>query len=137
MEHPIAFHSFIYATTLHMLDAHKGQEIVTNAPMLRLEHKTRTIALIKDTLAMQQDPHTPPSDALIMAIAILAIHGSRDPVIHPHVHPQSPLAEAQNLHVYGNMVNDESHVKWITYMIMQKGGLDGLELYGMADTMAL
>lgn len=108
-----------------------------NAPMLRLEHKTRTIALIKDALNLQQDPNTPPSDALIMAIAILAIHGSRDHVDHPYIHPKSPLAEAQMLHVYGNMVNDESHVRWITYMIMQKGGLEGLELYGMADTMGL
>ncbi len=53
------------------------------------------------------------------------------------VHPLSPLATAQNLHVYGSMANDEKHIQGIRLLVAQKGGLDNIHLYGLADTMAL
>jgi hypothetical protein len=35
------------------------------------------------------------------------------------------------------MVNEEQHLQAIILLIMQKRGLESLELFGMADTMAL
>ncbi|KIX06546.1 uncharacterized protein Z518_04522 [Rhinocladiella mackenziei CBS 650.93] len=134
MEWPVAFHAFIYATTLHLLCAYNGRELIDSAPVLRLSHKVETIKLVNEQL---HNLNGLPSDALIMAVTILAIHGTRDATAYPQIHPASPMAEAQNLHVYGNMVNEEEHVPAILWLIMQKGGLDGIELYGMADTMAL
>lgn len=134
MASPIAFHSLVYATTLHVLNAHNGQELTLDAPVLRLSHKVKTINLIKEALATMVGPA---DDALIMAVIILAIHGYRDNTVYPQVHPQSPLAKAQHLHVYGNMIHDEAHLKWIVYLIAQKGGLDAVELYGFADVVAL
>ncbi|KAK5031560.1 hypothetical protein LTR13_007549 [Exophiala sideris] len=103
-------------------------------PLIRLSHKTETIKLVNQQLRSLDGPA---SDALIMAVAILAIHGSRDETVHPEVHPPSPLASAQNVHVYGNMINDEQHTQAILVLIEQKGGLESLELFGMADIMAL
>ncbi|KAI1607917.1 hypothetical protein EDD37DRAFT_670367 [Exophiala viscosa] len=134
MQWPVVFHAFIYATTLHLLCAYNGQELIESGPLMRLSHKTETIKLVNEQLRSLKSPA---SDALIMAVVILAIHGSRDEKEYPKVHPPSPLASAQNLHVYGNMVADEQHTQAILLLIKQKGGLEAFELFGMADTMAL
>jgi len=134
MQWPVAFHAFTYATTLHLLCVHRGRELVKSAPLMRLHHKVEAIKLVNEQL---RNLTGPPTDALIMSVAILAIHGSYDEFVYPEIHPTSPLATAQNLHVYGNMVNEEQHLQAIILLIMQKGGLESLELFGMADTMAL
>ncbi|KAK5276830.1 hypothetical protein LTR40_011139, partial [Exophiala xenobiotica] len=134
MQWPVVFHAFIYATTLHLLCVHRGREIVKSAPVMRLHHKIEAIKLVNEQLRHLTGP---PTDALIMSVAILAIHDSYDEIVHPKIHPTSPLATAQNLHVYGNMVNEEQHLQAIILLIMQKGGLESLELFGMADIMAL
>nr|KAK5441078.1 hypothetical protein LTR18_006922 [Exophiala xenobiotica] len=114
--------------------AQMGREIVKSAPVMRLHHKIEAIKLVNEQLRHLTGP---PTDALIMSVAILAIHDSYDEIVHPKIHPTSPLATAQNLHVYGNMVNEEQHLQAIILLIMQKGGLESLELFGMADIMAL
>ncbi len=134
MQWPVAFHAFTYATTLHLLCVHRGRELVKSAPLMRLHHKVEAIKLVNEQL---RNLTGPPTDALIMSVAILAIHGAYDEIVYPEIHPTSPLATAQNLHVYGNMVNEEEHLQAIILLIMQKGGLESIELFGMADTMAL
>ncbi|EXJ79616.1 hypothetical protein A1O3_07895 [Capronia epimyces CBS 606.96] len=134
MDSPVTFHAFIYATTLHLLEAYNGHEVIDSAPMLRLSHKIETIKLVNEQIKSLDGP---PSDALLMAVTILSVHGSRDDVLYPKAHPISPLAEAQFLRIYGSMVNAEEHVQGIMLLIAQKGGLDRIELYGLADTIAL
>ncbi|KIW15533.1 hypothetical protein PV08_05581 [Exophiala spinifera] len=134
MQWPVVFHAFIYATTLHLLCVYQGRELIHSAPVMRLQHKGQVIKLLNEHLRHLEGP---PMDALIMSIAILAIHGEYDATVYPEIHPVSPLAKAQNLHVYGSMINDEQHVHAILMLIMRKGGLDAMELFGMADTMAL
>lgn len=135
MEYPVLFHAVIFATTFHLLCLHRGREIAQRAPEWRLFHKVETIKLVNEQLRTLKG--AVPSDALIMAVAILSIHGTRDETVYPVVHPLSPLAEAQNLHIYGDLRNDEEHVQGIILLISKKGGLDGIQLYGLADTMQL
>ncbi|KIW35457.1 uncharacterized protein PV07_02153 [Cladophialophora immunda] len=159
MEHPVAFHAFVYAASYHILCAYNGREINDSAPLLRLSHKVETIKLVNEQLQSlslslpkrkQRDYNTSrengsgigatttaPTDALIMAVTIMSIHNTRDETPYPKVHPTSPMAKVNNLHVYGAMVNDEKHIQGILLLVSQKGGLEGLEMYGMADTMQL
>ncbi|OAP59520.1 hypothetical protein AYL99_06818 [Fonsecaea erecta] len=165
MEHPVAFHAFVYAASYHVLCAYNGREINESAPLLRLSHKVETIKLVNEHLrSLSLSSSSPssankkkgrdhetlkenemgsgatttvPTDALIMAVTIMSIHNTRDETEYPKVHPTSPMAKVNNIHVYGAMVNDEKHIQGILLLIRQKGGLDGIELYGMADTMQL
>jgi hypothetical protein len=57
--------------------------------------------------------------------------------VHPEVHPQSPLAKLNFLDVYGAMVNDENHIAGILLLLKEGGGLDAIDLYGMAETSQL
>ncbi|KIX97019.1 uncharacterized protein Z520_07133 [Fonsecaea multimorphosa CBS 102226] len=163
MEHPVAFHAFVYAASYHILCAYNGREINESAPLLRLSHKVETIKLVNEQLRSLSlssptkrkgrdynttsresgnggraiNTTTVPTDALIMAVTIMSVHNTRDETEYPKVHPLSPMAKVNNLHVYGAMVNDEKHIQGILLLISQKGGLGGIELYGMADTMQL
>ncbi|KIW77870.1 hypothetical protein Z517_07703 [Fonsecaea pedrosoi CBS 271.37] len=167
MEHPVAFHAFVYAASFHVLCAYNGREISDSAPLLRLSHKVETIKLVNEHLrslslsssssasskrkgrdhnnASRENRNaneavattTVPTDALVMAVTIMSIHNARDDTVYPKVHPVSPMAKVNNLHVYGAMINDEKHIQGILLLVSQKGGLEGLELYGLADTMQL
>ena len=57
--------------------------------------------------------------------------------MYPTVHPVSPMAKVNNLDVYGAMINDEKHIQGILLLVNQKGGLERMELYAMADTLQL
>jgi len=159
MEHPVAFHAFVYAASFHILCAYNGREISDSAPLLRLSHKVETIKLVneqlqslslsspkrkgrdhstwRDTGDRGGTTTTGPTDALIMALTIMSVHNARHDTEYPKVHPTSPMAKVNNLHVYGAMINDEKHIQGILLLIGQKGGLDSIELYGMADTLQL
>lgn len=101
MDHPVAFHAFLYATSFHILCAYGGREIHESAGLLRLSHKVETIKLVNEQLqglSLGEKPKRKgggservekerrgsgvmtPTDALIMAVMILSIHSQRDEV---------------------------------------------------------
>lgn len=105
--------------------------------MLQLSYQTKSIQFINTLLA--ENNHEPPSDALLISILILAAHGQRQGgglALEP-VHPTSPLAQAQNLMFYGSLEFVPNHLKALYYLVEQKGGLEKIQLYGLADTLAL
>jgi hypothetical protein len=50
MEHPVAFHAFLYATSFHILCAYEGREVNDSASLMRLSHKVETIKLVNEQL---------------------------------------------------------------------------------------
>jgi hypothetical protein len=90
LSHPVAFHAFIYATSLHLLNAYDGTEICEKAPLLRLSHKVETIKLVNELFGQVRLPgqggegskveSRATLDALIMAVTIMSVHGQRDEV---------------------------------------------------------
>lgn len=134
MQFPVVFHAFLYAASLQLLTACNGREMVKSGEMIRFDHYQKAIHLINKHITELDGP---PPDALIMAVTTLAVHGSRAPSPGIECHPQSPLATQQYLHMYGQMLIEESHVSGLTGLIQRKGGIEGMETYGMADTIAL
>ena len=134
MQYPVVFHAFLYAASLQLLTACKGRELVKSGEMIRFDHYQKAIHLINKHITELDGP---PPDALIMAVTTLAVHGSRAPEPGIECHPQSPLATQQYLHMYGQMLIAESHVSGLTELIQRKGGIENMETYGMADTIAL
>ena len=134
MQYPVVFHAFLYAASLQLLTAYKGQELVKSGEMIRFDHYQKAIHLINKHITELDGP---PPDALIMAVTTLAVHGSRAPTPGIECHPQSPLATQQYLHMYGQMLIEESHVSGLTGLIQRKGGIEEMKTYGMADTIAL
>ena len=134
MQYPVVFHAFLYAASLQLLTACNGRELVKSGEMIRFDHYQKAIHLINKHITELDGP---PPDALIMAVTTLAVHGRRAPRPEPECHPQSPLATQQYLHMYGQMIIEESHVIGLKELIQRKGGIEGMETYGMAGTIAL
>jgi hypothetical protein len=134
MEFPVVFHAFLYAAALHLLVAAGGRDDAEAAARLRYVHYLQAIKGVQEHIASLQGP---PSDALIMAVTTLAVHGRPDERSPPICHPQSPLAEQQYLHVYGRIEMCLEHVPALKALIESKGGLEAITTYGMADTIQL
>jgi hypothetical protein len=54
-----------------------------------------------------------------------------------HTHPQPPLAKAQNLDFYGKKRVVPAHKQALYLLVRQTGVLESVEVYGLADTLAL
>jgi hypothetical protein len=140
---PMAFHALVFAAALHhtylrgkadLLDGH-------SMDLLQLSHQTRAIQYINALLSGNKG--APPSDALLISILILAAHGPAEGLTtdceldSEPSHPPSPLARAQNLDFYGSLGFVPAHMHALHILVEQKGGLDKIGLYGLADTLAL
>ena len=84
-----------------------------------------------------QHPESFPSDALLVSILVLAVHGPKPDAMYEHSHPRSPLATTQNLDFYGNMTFVAAHMQALYILVKQRGGLDAIDMHGLADTIVL
>jgi hypothetical protein len=136
MAAPVAFYAFVFAAGLHHAYLHGWRTIPRSAFMLLVSYKTKAMGLIIEELRRLEDS---PSDALLVSILILAAHG---PIIggaysNAFVHPISPLAKTQNLDFYGNLDFSGAHMDALRLLVSRKGGLGRIQLYGLAETVAL
>lgn len=133
---PMAFYSFIFAAGFHQSFLRQDTDPQSRSSLIGLSYKTQAISLINEHLSELSET---PSDALIVSILVLAAHGTK---IDPDrslglTHPISPLARTQNLDFYASLEFGDAHMKALTHLILQKGGLDTIQLWGLADTIAL
>jgi hypothetical protein len=133
LQYPVVLHAFLYAASLHLSMLCKAQEMASTC-WLRFDQYRRAIALVNKHI---RELEGPPSDALIMAVTTLAVHGRMGEVSRPECHPPSPLATQQYIHVYGQLLPEETHIQGLRMLLRRKGGIDKIETYGMAETLAL
>lgn len=127
----MAFYSFVFAAGMKLAHRRGGKEAHDAGALLRVSYQTQAITFIN---AQLQDPKEPPSDALLLSILILAVHGPNADATYGDSHPQSPLATTQLLDWYGNMTFNPLHMQALYMLVKQRGGLDAIDLYGGADT---
>lgn len=125
---PLLFHALIYVGSNH-LDFMRWSNIFPNAPE-PLSHKLIVIQKVNQALS---DPRQASRDEIILAILILASEvfiskkGSSSPF-------NSPLRSLRWLNIYGNHKPVPQHAKAIADIVTMKGGLETLELIGLAET---
>jgi hypothetical protein len=124
---PLLFHALVYAGSNH-LDFMRWSNIFPNAPE-PLSHKLIVIQKLNQALS---DPHQVSRDEIILAILILASEvfiskkGNSSPF-------NSPLRRLRWLNMYGNYKPVPQHAKAVADIIRMRGGLETLELYGLAE----
>jgi hypothetical protein len=128
---PLLFHALIYSGSNH-LDYMRHSAIYPNAPK-PLSHKLIVIQKLNVALS---DPNQALRDEIILAILILASQevfmtkkGKRNPF-------NSPLQSLGWLNVYGNFKFVPQHTKAVADIIIMRGGLETLELHGLAEIIA-
>jgi hypothetical protein len=136
-EHPVILYAFMYAAATQISAVHRGHELAKEAEITRLKCYQRTVTLVAKHLRELED-ESPPFDALLMAVMILLVHGRvpEQPQL-PEIHPESPLARQQFIHVYGRIEVDEKHLAGLLVLIERKQGIKNVGTYGMAECIAL
>jgi hypothetical protein len=106
--------------------------IFPNAPK-PLSHKLVVIQKLNEALS---DPNQASRDEIILAILILA---SQEVFLSKTGHSSpfnSPFRSLSWLDVYGNFKFVPQHTKAVAELVTMRGGLENLELYGLAEIIA-
>jgi hypothetical protein len=124
---PLLFHALIYAASNH-LDFMRWSNTFPNA-LEPLSHKLIVIQKLNQALS---NPCQATGDEIILAILILASEvfiskkGNSSPF-------NSPLRSLRWLNMFGNHKPVPQHAKAVGDIIKIRGGLETLELYGLAE----
>ncbi len=82
------------------------------------------------------DPHIASRDEIILAILVLASHEAMVEGERRGSPFNSPLRSAQWLNVYSSITYVEAHMKAVMELVKLRGGLENIEMYGLAETIA-
>ncbi|KAG4438807.1 hypothetical protein IFR05_005698 [Cadophora sp. M221] len=129
LKHPLLFHALAFAGSIH-LDFLRHEKIYPDS-QVALSHKLTVIQTLNEVL---KDPQTAASrDEIILAILILASHETMNMSRAKSSPFHSPLRKAQWLNVYGNFRHVPEHLAAVMELLSLRGGLESLELYGLAE----
>ncbi|KIY04179.1 uncharacterized protein Z520_00871 [Fonsecaea multimorphosa CBS 102226] len=100
---------------------------------LRLFHHTKALRLVRQII-QNMEPNDIPTDSLVMAVYNLSYQGlDWDKRVFPESHPPSPTLGARFLIRYGRKVPHAEHIRAMNLLIQAKGGLEEIELIGIAE----
>ncbi|KAH7419574.1 hypothetical protein BKA64DRAFT_651173 [Cadophora sp. MPI-SDFR-AT-0126] len=135
-EKPILMHALAFGAIVHM-DVLRSPRISLENP-LRLFHKVQTMTLLKEEM---KKPDETALDDVILAILALSTNevetvanNMKEKVRSPF---SSPLASIQWLDVYGSFTHVKAHTLAMRSVIARRGGLEQVELPGLAETLSL
>jgi hypothetical protein len=134
----MAFYALIFGASDHRAYLRGPHSTADSAALLRLSYKTQTIKLVNELVNKRLHKCGRDSiDALLISISVLAVYGGERDAGMEHIHPQSPLAKAQNLEFYGKKKFVPAHMQALYLLVRQTGGLESIKMYGLAHTLAL
>jgi hypothetical protein len=135
-QRPIAMHALLFGAAVHM-DVLRRPRISLDNP-IRLYHKVQTMKLLKEEL---RNPEKMPLDDVILSALALGTNEVETMVNNTRYQTRSPfnspLSSAQWLDVYGSMSSVPTHAIAMRSLVRRRGGLDKIELYGLAEILSL
>jgi len=126
----------LFGAIVHM-DVLKSPRLSLDNPN-RLHHKLQTMRLLKKEL---EDPGGTPWDDLILTVLTLGhneVETVENNIKDKRRSPfNSPLTRVQWLDVYGSISHFPVHVSALRSLIDRRGGLEKIELVGLAEVVSL
>jgi Fungal specific transcription factor domain len=102
--------------------------------LARLKHQNEAFRLINAEIkTLERVPNTVPTNGILSAVAILSLYGMAQTTELRQAHPLSPLATAQNLHIYGRMNLVPEHIKGLHMLVKQRGGVASVDNHSLVD----
>ncbi|KIW98010.1 uncharacterized protein Z519_01594 [Cladophialophora bantiana CBS 173.52] len=127
-EWPLMFHLQV-ASAANLIRADiKNERFPNNIEVLRLKHQARGLALVTKEL---QNLKGPAPDSLIMAMIMVANLTDPNPTQFPETIRPSPLATAQNLHLYARLTVIPSMIQALLELVVKRGGIQTMQQFGL------
>ncbi|KIV76918.1 hypothetical protein PV11_08767 [Exophiala sideris] len=127
LEWPLMFHLQV-AGALNVVRVHTGFIPSAQSEIVRLKNQNQGLSMLMSIL---HDLQSPPSDALIMAMVIAGMLCDTIELPLPRTEPVSPIAMAQNLHIFGRLAMVPATLGALVSMIDRRGGIENVTGYGM------
>jgi hypothetical protein len=128
IQHPFLFHAqAVTAAGIVVAESH-DPKIRHAAAVARVQQQVLSIQGISEEINKLTGVA---SDALILAILHLGYAAGEVIANNVQLHPTSPLATAQSLHIYGTVELMPQHVKALQILVRQKGGIETIQLPGL------
>ncbi|PMD48019.1 hypothetical protein L207DRAFT_505123, partial [Hyaloscypha variabilis F] len=129
-------HALLFGAAVHM-DVLRRPRINLDNP-IRLYHKVQTMRLLEAEL---RSPEKMPMDDVILAVLALGTNEVETMVNNARYQARSPfnspMSSAQWLDVYGSMTSVPAHVFAMRSLVRRRGGLEKIELHGLAAILSL
>jgi hypothetical protein len=134
---PLLFHVLMFAGSIH-LDIVRGSKFEWDSPAI-LSYKLLILRLISEIIS---EGNGPVRDEVILAIFILSCHDSMAHEITPRMEERrspfsQPLKNLQFLNIYGSIQFVPQHIKAAQDIITLKGGIEQIQLAGVAECLAV
>jgi hypothetical protein len=129
-------HAMLFGGAVHM-DVLRSPRINLNNP-IRLFHKVQTMRLLKEEL---KNPEISDPDEMILAA--LALGTNEVETMVDNMKPKtrspfnSPLSSSQWLDIYGSMTHIKAHTLAMRSLVDHRGGLEKIQLEGLAEVLEL
>lgn len=111
-----------------------NEALPTDIENLRMIHHGRGMAMVRKELKKRKGPA---SDALIMAQIMVALLTDPDQTRHFDTFRESPLATAQNLHLYARLALVPSMIQALLALVSERGGIESMSEFGNAELLQL
>jgi hypothetical protein len=135
-ERPLVMHAMLFGAAVHM-DVLRRPRLSVDNP-IRLFHKVQTMRLLKEEL--KNPDKISLDDAILTALAlgtneVETVANNINKTIRTPFN--SPLSSLQWLDVYGSISHTAVHVTAMRSLVSRRGGLDNIQLRGLADVLSL
>ena len=130
-----SFYCVIFAAATHYALSRVGQEAPNTNLMLRLDYKDRALKLLLDDVAAlgKEMP-----DEILHAIFSLASYSTAERVLPMASRDmKNPLATTFDLDVYSRIPAEYAHIRALSHLVKERGGLDAVPRPGFAAVMSL
>ena len=129
---PLLFHALLFSSSIH-LDIVRRSKFISNSPT-NLSFKLLIFRLLSEIMREGNDPVR---DEVILAILELSSHEIMPPIEEKRNPFQSPLTNLQFLNVYRTIQFVPQHKKAVLDLVSLKGGIEEIQLAGLAECLAL
>ena len=139
MKSPMTMYSYLHGASENHLLQTRASADTKHRKMVRLALKGKAIKLINKDVSRSD---AVPSDELLACICTLAVYrGIRAepkegrPSLPDETFAKSPLASTETLDVISNMAYVKAHMDALYILVVRKGGLENVRLYGLAGVL--
>ncbi|KAI8677599.1 hypothetical protein NCS56_00650200 [Fusarium sp. Ph1] len=128
LESPAAFYAGLMGSATHYTIFCPTASIQNRILTMGLKWKIQAIRAVRSLIEQHQSGSPREfTNSDLLAIFVLAIHGSINFSDEPEPHPLSPFATYRHMHVYGWLQPGKEHMNAIYYIVDQKGGISNID----------
>ncbi|WAO94415.1 Hypothetical protein NCS54_01199700 [Fusarium falciforme] len=128
LESPAAFYAGLMGSATHYTIFCPTASIQNRILTMGLKWKIQAIRAVRSLIEQHQSGSPREfTNSDLLAIFVLAIHGSINFSDEPEPHPLSPFATYRHMHIYGRLQPGKEHMNAIYYIVDQKGGISNID----------